>query len=315
MVRVLGPERTLRDLGAPVVGYVVIFAAAAAAIPTVSGAFRDYYGSYRFTWLSVHPITAAALAGLALVFVVAEALFLPGGWARRKLGAPLWLYAPILLIVFLATRSRGPAVALVAALAALLLRRYGRRWMLPALGASIVTAMILLSSGPTIHSLMVTGATSSNPIAEFIFRGQPAEELTGLSGREMLWSGALVLFRERPILGHGYQDSREELLQVTRYGGHAHNALLGSLLDVGIVGTMLLWLAIAVCFCRSVLEGNRYSREEAWSRGVILGAVTFSLVNSLTDISFAGPASYETLVVLSCILVQEELRATGRARQ
>jgi len=132
-VRILGAERALRALGAPLLAYVIICATAAVTIPGASGSIREYYGDTRFSWFAMHPISAAAAAGTALMFLVSEALFLPGGWTRRRYRLPIWIHSLVLLTIFLATRSRGPAIALFVGMAALVLRRYGRAWTVPLL--------------------------------------------------------------------------------------------------------------------------------------------------------------------------------------
>ena len=307
LVRMLGPERALRVLGASLLAYVIICTIAAVTIPGAGRGFRDYYGTYRFTWFVVHPISAAAAAGTALVFVSSEALFLPGGWARRWFRVPLWLHGLVLFTIFLATGSRAPAVALFVGTAALVLRRYGRAWTVPLLGAIVTAGVVAISSGPTLLGLMRMGAASSNPIAEFVFRGQPLEEVEALSGREALWKGAVTLFHERPLLGYGYQGARLHLVDILGWGGHAHNAVMGTLLDVGVLGAALIWLPVGVCFFRCVVEGGRDPGVQSWSRAVLLGVVCFMLVNAIADVSFAGTPSFDTLLMIGCILAQERL--------
>lgn len=312
LVRMLGPERALRALGASLLAYVIVCAIAAVTIPGAAGGFRDYYGANRFSWFATHPISAAAAAGIALMFILAEALFLPGGWARRWYRVPIWLHGLVLLTIFLATGSRAPAVALFVGTTALVLRRYGRAWTVPLLGATVAAGVVAISSGPTLPGLMRIGAASSNPVAEFLFRGQPLEDVAGLSGREELWRGALTLFREQPVLGYGYQGSRRQLVEVLGWGGHSHNAVMEALLSVGVFGAALIWLPVVVCFFRSVVEGSRDSGVQSWCRAVILGVVTFMIINAMADVSFAGTPSFDTVLMIGCILVQERLR--GRSR-
>jgi O-antigen ligase len=312
LVRMLGPERTLRALGASLLAYVIVCALAAVTIPSAAGGFTDYYGAKRFSWFATHPISAAAAAGTALMFILAEALFLPGGWARRWYRVPLWLHGLVLLTIFLAAQSRAPAVALVVGTTALVLRRYGRAWTVPLLGATVAAAVVAISSGPTLPGLLRIGAASSNPVAEFLFRGQPLEEVEGLSGREALWQGAFTLFRERPVLGYGYQGSRYHLVQILGWGGHAHNALLEALLDLGVLGAALIWIPVGVCFFRSVIVGGRDPGVQSWCRAVILGVVSFMIVNAMADAGFTGTPSFDVLLMMGCILVQERL--PGRSR-
>jgi len=312
LVRMLGPERALWTLGAPLLGYVLICATAALTIPGASGSIREYEGEARFSWFAMHPISAASAAGVTLMFLMAEAFFLPGGWARRRFRVPIWVHGLILLAIFLATRSRGPAIALLVGTMALVLRRYGRAWTVPLLGATVAVGVIAISSGPTLPGLMRMGAASTNPVAEFLFRGQRVEEVEGFNGRTELWQGALVLLRERPVLGYGYQGSRGLLLDILPWAGHAHNAVIEALLDLGVLGAALIWLPVGVCFFRSVLEGSREPGADSWYRAVILGVVSFMVVNAMSDVSFAGTPTFDTLLMMGCVLVQERL--PGRSR-
>src|SRR5262249_38283977 len=83
----------------------------------------------RFTWFALHPITAAAYAGTAALFLLVEGLFAPGTWRRRLLGLPLWVPLIPLVVVLLATRARGALGAFVGTLAILGLRRYVNPWL------------------------------------------------------------------------------------------------------------------------------------------------------------------------------------------
>jgi len=155
---------------------------------------------------------------------------------------------------------------------------------------------------------MRVGATSSNPVAEFLFRGQRAEDVETLNGRAELWEGALTLLREQPVFGYGYQGSRRLLLDILPWAGHAHNAMIEALLDLGVLGATLIWLPVGVCFFRGVVKGGHDPGVQSWCRAVILGVVSFMVVNSMGDASFAGTPSFDVFLMMGCILVQERLQ-------
>src|SRR5262245_12989829 len=80
-LRVLGPQRLLRTLTASVVVYVLLFALLAVVFPWANGTrLTQTTHISRFTWFALHPLTTAAYAGTASLFLVAEGLFAAGAW-------------------------------------------------------------------------------------------------------------------------------------------------------------------------------------------------------------------------------------------
>ena len=310
LIRVFEPKRVLQTLTAVLLPFVLIAPLVAWLLPGVPVWVPEYRSEMRFTWFGMHPISVAALVGLAILFLTAEALFSAGGWRRRRLALPLWLHAGILLMIFLATRSRAPTVALVVGLSALYLRRYGRPWTLPLFGAAAIAISVLVASGPSLAGVLRAGAERQNPVTNFIYRNQDLSQIEGLNGREALWSGAWSVFEQRPWLGHGFQASRNQLLEIMPWAGHAHNALLEGLLDVGIIGTLLLWLPVSLAFLRRAFERRHPDDVWVYERTTILALICFMVVNAVGDASFAGTASFDPLLMMTCIFAGERLAAT-----
>jgi len=313
IVRLWGIERALRMIGAPLLPFALVSAAAALTLPGASGTIIEYEGDVRFSWFAMHPISVAAVVGTAFIYLLADALFLSGGWSRRRFAIPLWLHGVVLLAIFLATRSRGPTLALLLAVSALVLRRYARAWTIPLLGAIVTATVLVISAGPSLGGLMRSGASSSNPLAAFLFRWQSAQEVESLNGRADLWEGSLSLLRRQPLIGYGYQGSRQLLLDIMPWAGHAHNALMEALLDLGILGASLIWLPVGLCFFRSLTAPRNQHGDRAWCQAVILGVVTFMIVNSMGDASFAGTPTFDVFLMMGCILIQERLRLSHAA--
>ena len=312
-VRFWGAEKALRMIGAPLLPFALVSAAAALTIPGASGTIHEYEGDVRFSWFAMHPISVAAVVGTAFMYLLADALFLSGGWSRRRFAIPIWLHAIVLLAIFLATRSRGPTLALMLGVSALVLRRYARAWTIPLLGAIVTATVVVISAGPSVGGLMRSGASSTNPLAAFLFRGQSAQEVEGLNGRADLWEGSLSLLRKQPLIGYGYQGSRQLLLDIMPWAGHAHNALMEALLDLGILGASLIWLPVGLCFFRSLTAPRNQHGDRAWCQAVILGIVSFMIVNSMGDASFAGTPTFDVFLMMGCILIQERLRLAHAA--
>jgi exopolysaccharide production protein ExoQ len=303
---VLGARETLRALMRAVVVYVLVFAALAAVFPWADGTISDYTGIERFSWFSIHPITAATYAGLGVLLLIA-ARVADGARAARVLGVPWWLLVPALAGVVLLAASRGPLLALVAGVGALLLVRY-----LPAWGSVLVTAfgLVLVATvvihGAAIDELLSSGANSGGPIAQLLFRGQSVEELTSLTGRIQLWTDAARLGADKPLIGHGYQAARVLLLDLRPVAGYAHNALLQTALDLGLAGVLLLFVPV-VCVLRAGIATGRAATADRFARIAAFGAAVFLLLNAVTSESFAGAPGFEVLLVFTCVVVQARM--------
>ena len=325
-MRVLGAVGTVDAAASAILLFVLLFATIALLVPAASGSHVSWTGFSRFAWFAVHPIECATYASLATIFVLCESAWGDRALPRRRLGVPSWLYAgPLLGIVFL-TRSRGPALALVAALMALGARRaVGRRWtpVLVVLTALVGTLALLapLLDVPSLFaatpdgSLLSRVATSGNPVATFFFRGQSAEEIESFSGRAELWRGLTVLFLDRPVLGYGYQGARALVLGVMPWAAYAHNAYVETLLDVGMLGSVPLLLAAVRGLASGSLQAPTAGDVSASSRAALFAVTVFLLVNSVTAESFAAAPGFETLALFVCAVSAGRLRAdTGTGR-
>ena len=307
-VTAFGASRVTRALTSAVIVYVLVCAALAAAFPVFQGTTTDHQGFRRFSWFSLHPITVAVYAGIALVLLAAGVMYAREGLRRRRLGIPEVLYAIPLGVILLATNSRGPLFAVVATIALILAIKVLR----PVAATAVVAAALLgvlafNASGMTLDSLLVNLDNGQSPLREIVLRGQSPEEFESLTGRTELWTELVPLYWERPMLGFGYQASRQLVLETRPWAGHAHNGLIETMLDLGIVGTLLLWIPVlTILFLR---RGPADDRQREWLRVTFVGAIVFSLLNSATDVGFAGPTGLETELVLLCVFGAECLKA------
>lgn len=308
--RVLGPQRLLRTLAASVVVYVLLCALLAVVFPWADGTrYTQATRIPRFTWFALHPITTAAYAGTAALFLGIEGLFAPGAWRRRLLGLPLWLPLMPLVMVLLATRSRGALVAFLVALGALGLRRYANPWLVGLVSyGALAVAAIAWGLGLSWTALTQQFLDDSTSLGAFLLRGQATDEFVGLNGRTELWQQVQALFLERPLLGHGYVASRSLLLKVLPWAGEAHNAFAESLLDVGVLGTVLVWYAFLRVLLSSLSQTLRASGGSGWQYASTFGVLCFLLVHSLVDAAFAGAPGYQVLLLFAAAFVCERLK-------
>ncbi|MBI4641064.1 MAG: O-antigen ligase family protein [Candidatus Tectomicrobia bacterium] len=315
-VRVLGPQEVLRMIAVSVIPYVLLCSLMAFMFPWASGTvFTHGTRLERFSWFSVHPILAATYTATAVIFITSEAFFAQGSWRRRIMGLPLWLYLIPLGFILIATRSRGPLLAFVAAVSMLWVIRYVSPWIAGFTGYAVITlSAISLSAGFYSPSEAVEDLIGSgNPLIAFLLRGQTSDSLLSLSGRTELWQNAYGLFLERPILGYGYIASRSVLLGVIPWAGHAHNAFIETLLDLGVIGTALLWFALGKTLLSSLGQASRTADRAVWHQASILGVLLFLLFNSSIDATFAGAPGYQLLLLFASIFAYEGLKLTARS--
>jgi exopolysaccharide production protein ExoQ len=312
-VRLLKPGQVLRTLSVPLAWYVVIFASLAAVFPWAAGERETYEGIVRFSWFSVHPIHAATFACIAVVILTVRIMGMPSEQGGRwRVSMLLGLVA--LVGIAVATRSRGPLVALLAAGGVAVLAQRLRGGSVALLTAAIAIAVLVFeASNTTIGGLLGDLSKADGTIASIVFRGQAADELLGFSGRGELWARAVPLFLDQPWLGHGYQGSRAYLLEAMPWAGYAHNVMLQSLLDLGLPGSILLFLVFGSVFVVGPVRG-RVDPVLRVARVTVLAIGTFELLSGVSDEVFAGAPGYETLLVLTCACLAERLRRQPVAR-
>jgi O-antigen ligase len=317
-LRWLGPDGLRRAVTWSVVAYVLVFSFLAVTLPAARTEWdmEAWEGTVRFAWFAVHPITAGTLAAAAVVLLVMEALFVPRARWMRVGRVPLVAALPLLFAVVLAAWSRGPLFGMTAACGALVLRRTLRPWRVwVPLGFSLALACVLLvvvSSG-FLQSVVQRSVGSDNVVVQFLTRGNDFRYLSTLGGRVLLWQGIVDLFLERPWIGWGYSASRGLLPRIQEWASYSHNALAQTLLDVGIVGSLPLWLALFRALFKDLWRA-RWTGEEGSARAFVFGALLMLTVLSIVSETFAGPPGYELLLVFTCILVSSRVRVSPASR-
>ena len=90
---------------------------------------------------------------------------------------------------------------------------------------------------PGVQSLQPLGPGESLDLGRLV-QVLTDPSFASISGRTSVWSSGYRLFKERPILGHGFQADRLLL------GTHMHNTLMHALVQTGLIGTIPLILAL-----------------------------------------------------------------------
>jgi len=309
-LRWLGTEGVRQALTMSLVFYVLVFSLIAATIPGTATVWSER----RFGWFAMHPILCGTLAGLGIVLLVAEGLFVPRQRWTRLGRFPILLLLLPLAVVLVAAWSRGPLFATLGACAALILRRGLRPWIVwVPLGVSLAVAgsLLLMGAGNVIVQLAERSAGSDSPVVRFLTRDESFNYLSTLGGRTVLWGIISELFFQRPLTGWGYNASRGLLPGAMGWASYAHNALAQTLLDLGLIGTVLLWFAVLRSFFADILEPRWTGTPEGSARAFVFGCLTMLILISVVSETFTGVPGYELLVVLTCVLVSGRDRVAG----
>jgi O-antigen ligase len=271
--------------------------------PSFNGTKIGYLAeAHRFSWFAVHPVSAATESGMALVFLTGLALF-GSGWKTRLYKIPFWTYACTLLLIILATRTRTAMFSTLAAMTVLYTVRYKNN-----AGAWIIAASLMAGG----LLFVVVAPELKQSVQSFVLRGQDASQFASLTGRTDLWKESLHMFTKRPLLGYGFVASRALLLQVLAWAGEAHNALVESLLDVGLVGATALFVPFVSGLIGSLKHLNRWRPGDDPTIAWVAGALTFLAMDGIPMASFAGFLTYDPVVMMTAVIVFQAIRSQGR---
>jgi len=105
-------------------------------------------------------------------------------------------------------------------------------------------------------------------------------EFFEFTGRTKVWKEGLELFTESPILGYGFQADRLLL------GAHAHNSMVHSLLQTGLLGTIPFFAAIFLGWGLLIQTLRRLNRLAAVHKTLVIqtaGILTFLSVRSFAE--------------------------------
>jgi exopolysaccharide production protein ExoQ len=141
-----------------------------------------------------------------------------------------------------------------------------------------------------------------------------------LTGRTELWSFVLVEIQQRPILGWGYSSfwsaKNPAAIEISTAVGwtvpQAHNALLGMLLDVGIVGAaffLFLWARNVVLAFRCM---NTSAKELAVSSLLCCGGV---FIGGITEPVLLESGIFLNVFFMMGLMCEGAIRAAARPRR
>jgi O-antigen ligase len=222
-------------------------------------------------------------AGIVPAIVLAFAL---GSGGRRPLVRVLVLATVVFLVLGLvATQSRGGIIAAaVAAIAALVLARRGRVWIVLALLWTVGAAVVWFSGDPVAW--------------------QRVSNFGEGSGRSELWHIGWRMWEDHPVFGVGLNGFRDAAGGYVLHVGPlqfvrdiveepklVHNAYLELLTETGIIGFALYVGVIAVCLRCAWRAAHRFERLGDLRMATLARAVIVALLGILTASFFLSNAT------------------------
>jgi O-antigen ligase len=192
------------------------------------------------------------------------------------LGKVAWLIIPALGIAILQGGSRGALLALTLALGVFALS--GRTF-----GAQVRNAVLTL-----LALVLLAWAAIASPLMQERFA---KAEAGNLAGREKIFPAAWSMVRDRPLLGWGPGNNKDELAVRLRLPPqlHAsrdtHNLVLEVLTSTGLVGGFFYFMALALC----ALSAWRARRG---SEGLIPAAMMMAMLAGNMSGNYLGYMPY-----------------------
>ena len=312
-VRLISPARILDALKRTLTGYVVGCTALALVFPWAAYA----HSNVRFSWFAVHPIIASEEASVALILFIVDAFFRGGEYRAAKRGQWWHRLAMIALpAIIIATRARGPIIALFAVLIVLVGLRYlGPNIGLWMVGLGLAAGLIWVVTDFSLADSLQSVSGSGSGLNAYILRQQSAGEVMTLSGRIGLWKAIYRLILAQPVLGYGFVASRSVLLEWFPWAGEAHNAMLESLLNLGLVGCLLLWTPLLYVVGDFFRPRAQYGIRVRWEALAVIAMLVFLLVVGFDSASFAGFITYDPTYFAAAMALHQQLRReAGRPR-
>ncbi|MBO0769681.1 MAG: hypothetical protein J2O48_13440 [Solirubrobacterales bacterium] len=264
---------------------------------------------------------SVALGTVVLGLLVAPGAAMAGG----RLGGALWgipatevgHYSAVItglsIVLWLGGMMRGKRTLLVSIAGITLLLLSHTRTALLALAASLLVAglsMIVVrarvrrffAASALIVSLGVM--TTAGVVAEWLARGQSAQQLSSLTGRTDFWSLVLNMPRDRfqEIFGFGLSNGSVNGLPIDSNWLVAY--LEQGLFGVVVCVAILLFLLVAAFF-----------QPPSTKRALALFLVTYSLIASFTQVGFANPTTYLLELTLAASLLMPSVARRQRWRR
>jgi O-antigen ligase len=272
--------------------YIVAPSIAVATEVAGIGRVAGFYGS---------PNSLGGVAGFTALLHLG-ALLWPQERSRLQLFMAFGFLAVALLVLGLSGSRNASAATACASLVLL-----SMRWRRPAFTLLVVLSVAVLAA---------TTLSLWSDIWDFVLsqvsRTRSGGDIRNLTGRTDIWAFVLKEWSREPLLGHGLGATRIVISEgwASQWGkttATAHNALLESLLDLGVVGTAALVSLVGICSGFLFRAGRLESGYQSL-RNVASAVLCFVLIFGIAEKSFAGTPSTATAGLFVAVTVAIALR-------
>jgi O-antigen ligase len=263
-------------------------------VATPSG---DFFGPY---------VNRDHFAGLMEMLIPVAVLYIAGQHGRLSLEASTWRVsvAALALASLFLTGSRGGLLALAAEIliATIALRRAGARTT--ERRRSVLAAALTLLAGVMLFAYVEPGWVATK-LGSVAYVNSAWADWAGW--RKSMTLDSLRMWRDHPVLGVGWGDfgtayPRYQSFPADMGIDHAHNDYVEAVAETGLVGGLLMLLALGL-FLRLAFRdwGHPLRSQASWIRlGAAIGCCGM-LVHSLVDFNLHIPANAAWFAVLAGI--------------
>jgi O-antigen ligase len=219
----------------------VLLVSLAGGLAGIPWMWRDFEGAQpllpgitaRFQGLEAHP---NSLAPLPLVYLVLERLRPSPPVVRR------WMCG-VAVVCLALTQSKTALLTAVAMAALLVYHDRVRRDERSRRAAPMAVVLVAIAAAVVVLGLTAGAET------ELVGRGGTLDTGT-IEGRGELWADGMEAFRERPLVGAGYEYFRRQAaITGQAWAGQAHNQAVQALTETGLLGFLGL-VAYVIALCR-----------------------------------------------------------------
>lgn len=226
-------------------------------------------------------------------------------WSKGQPGKKALVSAPTALAILFAvsllvTTKRGPIIAVVLASTIAYFVASGRvktgttlKLLLGGVGMAMLLAF-LSQFVPQIQSVFAR--------FEVAFAG--ANETDATSGRNLLWARALELWKESPVIGHGWGTYRFYWEGRTDIATHsAHNVPLNLLAEAGLLGVIVYSVAVIPPLIGLWKATRKLPQQDAWIMPGIWFAFAYQIYYHIYSVSGSplyDVESYVFFFIYSC---------------
>lgn len=252
---------------------VLLFTVGLGAILFPDRAFVEAGGSIGTALRGVIPLIHQNELGLmAAIGLVLSVMRVFGGevaGSKRLFWFALMLLSGTILFLTQARTSiAGGALALI--LSGIMVKRM--RWL--SYTVAIAAVIVLLY-----YWLSGSNLGIEDDVTEYLRRGGTDEQIQSLSGRTDLWATGWEMFKDSPVIGHGYAAGvrYEGVKYGLRLGTNMHSSHMQVLVDLGAVG-YLFWVLFVFGSGMVVYRNYRYTRVLKVNNPVAVEALLIVIV-------------------------------------